>query len=95
MREAINPDGFSEREIRDALETALHSYTFVRTTRLCRFLRFVVEGALDGRDGELKEYARYPRKATRRVSGVGRNRSTSQPRVSRMKRRLRCSRSLI
>jgi len=27
MREAINPDGFSEREIRDALETALHSHT--------------------------------------------------------------------
>ena len=41
--------------VRNALARVLASPGFVRNERLSRFLRFVVEGHLDGRDIELKE----------------------------------------
>ncbi len=43
------------RAVRLQLERALASANFVRSERLSRFLRFVVERHLDGRDDELKE----------------------------------------
>src|SRR5579864_9061592 len=41
--------------VRDALERVLASAGFVRNERLSRFLRFVVEHQLAGRDCDLKE----------------------------------------
>src|SRR5437773_9804034 len=41
--------------VRRQLERVLASTSFTRSERLSRFLRFVVEGHLDGRDNELKE----------------------------------------
>jgi len=41
--------------VRRQLERVLGSPGFVRNERLSRFLRFVVEGHLDGKDAELKE----------------------------------------
>ena len=46
----------SERQaIRQELEKVLASPGFARNERLSRFLRFVVEGHLEGKDLELKE----------------------------------------
>lgn len=44
-------------EIRAQLKRVLASEAFVSSTRLQRFLRFVVERSLAGEGGELKEYA--------------------------------------
>src|ERR1700688_4536137 len=41
--------------VRRQLERVLESPGFARNERLSRFLRFVVEGYLDGKDHELKE----------------------------------------
>ena len=41
--------------VRRQLERALASANFTRSERLSRFLRFVVERHLEGRDNELKE----------------------------------------
>src|ERR1700682_2005851 len=41
--------------VRQQLERVLESPGFSRNERLSRFLRFVVEGHLDGKDNELKE----------------------------------------
>src|SRR6476660_1506174 len=41
--------------VRQHLERVLESPRFSRNERLSRFLRFVVEGHLDGKDHELKE----------------------------------------
>src|SRR6266851_3944947 len=41
--------------VRRQLERALASAKFTRSERLSRFLRFVVERHLEGRDSELKE----------------------------------------
>lgn len=49
--------GASPEEILAELERALASKAFVRSARISRFLRFVVEQALQGKAGELKEYA--------------------------------------
>ena len=46
---------FEPQAIRRQLERALASASFARSERLSRFLRFVVERQLEGRDGELKE----------------------------------------
>src|SRR6516165_11980404 len=43
------------RAVRRQLERVLESPGFSRNERLSRFLRFVVEGHLDGKDHELKE----------------------------------------
>ena len=42
--------------VRDQLERIVSSRGFVSSDRLRRFLRFVVDSALDGRQNELKEY---------------------------------------
>src|SRR5688572_4625425 len=44
-----------EQAARRQLERILESAGFSRNERLSRFLRFVVEGHLDGKDQELKE----------------------------------------
>lgn len=46
----------SEGEVRAQLERILASPTFARAGRLSRFLRFVTESTLAGREHELKEY---------------------------------------
>src|SRR5262245_21034506 len=51
----MTPDGPPVHAVRDALQRVLASAGFVRNERLSRFLRFVVEHHLAGRDGELKE----------------------------------------
>ena len=43
------------RAVRRQLERVLESPGFARNERLSRFLRFVVEGHLEGKDLELKE----------------------------------------
>src|SRR5579872_4407908 len=43
------------QDVRRQLERVLESPGFSRNERLSRFLRFVVEGHLDGKDHELKE----------------------------------------
>src|SRR5215475_5372221 len=43
-------------EVRAELERALASVSFVGTTRLSRFLHFVVERSLAGESDRLKEY---------------------------------------
>ena len=48
------PD-YEPQAVRRQLERALASANFVRSERLSRFLRFVVECHLEGRDDELKE----------------------------------------
>jgi TolB-like protein len=49
---AVKP---SADQIRTELEKILASRIFVRSQRLCRFLRFVVEKTLDGETGQLTE----------------------------------------
>ena len=49
---SLEPEG---QVVRGQLERVLGSPGFARNERLSRFLRFVVEEHLDGRDGELKE----------------------------------------
>ena len=49
------PPGFDAEAVRRQLDRILQSSGFARNERLSRFLRFVVEGRLDGRDQELKE----------------------------------------
>ena len=44
-----------EQDVRRQLERVLESPGFARNERLSRFIRFVVEGHLDGKDHELKE----------------------------------------
>jgi hypothetical protein len=44
-----------ESAVRQALDRVLSSAGFSKSERLSRFLRFVVERHLEGRDGELKE----------------------------------------
>ena len=44
-----------EAEVRRQLERVLESRGFARNERLSRFLRFLVERHLEGRDGQLKE----------------------------------------
>ena len=46
----------SQHAVRDQLERIVTSPTFRSASRICRFLRFVVDYALDGRGAELKEY---------------------------------------
>src|SRR6266571_1153768 len=46
---------FEPQAVRRQLERALASASFIRSERLSRFLRFVVERHLEGRDNELKE----------------------------------------
>src|SRR5690242_21128356 len=46
---------FDAEAVRRQLDRILQSSGFARNERLSRFLRFVVEGRLDGRDQELKE----------------------------------------
>src|SRR3984893_856148 len=46
---------FEAQAVRQQLERVLESPGFSRNERLSRFLRFVVEGHLDGKDHELKE----------------------------------------
>jgi TolB-like protein len=48
----VETDG---RAIREQLERIVSSSGFSRNPRLSRFLRFLVEGQLEGRNGELKE----------------------------------------
>jgi len=42
--------------LREALERVLESPSFIRSPRLSRFLRFIVESTLEGEDEKLKEY---------------------------------------
>lgn len=42
--------------VRKQLQRILESESFARSERLCEFLKFIVESALDGRADELKEY---------------------------------------
>src|ERR1051326_3644670 len=49
------PPGFDAEAVRRQLDRILQSSGFARNERLSRFLRFVVEGRLEGRDQELKE----------------------------------------
>jgi TolB-like protein len=51
----MTPDSPPVQDVRDALQRVLASAGFARNERLSRFLRFVVEHHLAGRDGELKE----------------------------------------
>src|SRR5260370_37991053 len=46
---------FNKEAVRQQLERVLSSAGFVRNERLGRFLRFVVDRHLDGKDRELKE----------------------------------------
>lgn len=48
---------FSQDDIRSQLGRIVAGATFRQATRMCRFLRMVVEFTLEGRGGELKEYA--------------------------------------
>jgi adenylate cyclase len=52
---AMSPQGHNGQMVRDQLERVLSSRDFSRNERLSRFLRFVVERHLDGKDSELKE----------------------------------------
>lgn len=45
-----------DEDIRAELERVLSADSFKRSERLCLFLRFVVDGALDGKDEHFKEY---------------------------------------
>ena len=49
------PDGIPVGVVQAQVDKILASPGFVRNERLSRFLRFVVEQHLDGRDEELKE----------------------------------------
>jgi TolB-like protein/Flp pilus assembly protein TadD len=44
------------RLVRTQLDKIVSSETFSRSDRLCEFLRFTVESAVEGRSGDLKEY---------------------------------------
>jgi TolB-like protein/Tfp pilus assembly protein PilF len=48
--------GFSDQSIRDHVARILESTAFAGSVRMQRFLKFVVDYALSGRAGELKEY---------------------------------------
>jgi TolB-like protein/Tfp pilus assembly protein PilF len=52
---AMPPEGSNEQAVRNELERVLSSAPFSRNERLSRFLRFVVERRLEGKDSELKE----------------------------------------
>src|SRR6202158_1317264 len=49
------PVEFDAQAVRQQLQRVLESPGFSRNERLSRFLRFVVEGHLEGKDHELKE----------------------------------------
>jgi TolB-like protein/Flp pilus assembly protein TadD len=51
----MNPAGCDGQSVRDELVRVLSSASFVRSERQSRFLRFLVERHLEGRDTELKE----------------------------------------
>ena len=51
----MHPPGYDAQTVRRQLDRILESPGFARNARLTRFLRFVVEGSLEGRDQELKE----------------------------------------
>jgi adenylate cyclase len=51
----MQPEGADGQAVRNELERVLSSKAFSRSERLSRFLRFVVEGHLEGKDSELKE----------------------------------------
>jgi Flp pilus assembly protein TadD len=51
----MSPDDLDAELVQHQLERVLHSPGFVRNERLSRFLRFVVERHLEGRNYELKE----------------------------------------
>src|SRR6476620_7661402 len=55
MLERMRSMQAEEQGARRELERVLESPGFVRNERLSRFLRFVVERHLDGKDDELKE----------------------------------------
>lgn len=54
--ERANADKESVRAIVEQLDRVLRSATFQQSDRLKRFLEFVVQEAIDGRGGNLKEY---------------------------------------
>ena len=54
MLDGVDP--IASADVRSHLEKILASDGFVRSERLSRFLRYVVERTLEGRLGELKEY---------------------------------------
>lgn len=54
---AVAAPAFSAEEIRQQLEKIVASEIFAHSGRMSRFLRFVVEAALQGRAGEIKEYS--------------------------------------
>ena len=56
MTPATNPDGLTRDEVCEHLESVLSSSPFARAPRLQRFLRFVVETAMEDREHNLKEY---------------------------------------
>lgn len=50
------PDSPDPDDVRDALERLLRSPQFAASPRAARFLRFIVETSLDGRQHSVKEY---------------------------------------
>src|SRR5688500_14728047 len=50
------PEAVPVRSVRAQLKKILASEVFVRSERMSRFLRFIVEQTLQGRGGQLKEY---------------------------------------
>jgi len=55
LQPTMTTDQGNHRLIREELARVLSSAAFQRNDRLCRFLRFLVERHLDGRDEEIKE----------------------------------------
>jgi serine/threonine-protein kinase len=51
----MKPEDRNGQAVREQLERVLASPAFARNERLCRFLRFVFERHLEGRDQEIKE----------------------------------------
>src|SRR5689334_2200997 len=51
----MGPGGIHAERVQEQLQRVLASPGFVRNERMCRFLRFIVEQQLSGRESELKE----------------------------------------
>src|SRR5947207_12542487 len=56
MQERPKPNAPTTEAVRSALERLLGSPKFAMSARASRFIRFIVETALDGRKDTLKEY---------------------------------------